>query len=369
MATFKEEVAKFNKKYGEELITQGIKAMDAETIPFSSIFLNYMLHGGFPRGRVVEFFGPEGGGKTTTALDVVMNSQIIFNKEWEEKLAELDGSKKKSDQNKLEQLKASGPLRCVYFDLEHTLNENWAKTLGVDLVNNFYVVSPFSQSAEELLDLIVSMMASDEVGLVVIDSICYLQPQAEVEESLEKKSYGGISKLLSTFFRKVTPYLSRAKASLLIINQIRDSMNIYKLYETPGGKALRHACSIRLMFTKGELFNEKFEPIKRNSEIAFGNQVSIKVEKNKVTKPDRLLGSYILSYEKGIVKEKELADFLLNIGLISQAGSWFTFIDPISGEAIDGYKTQGITKVMEILKDNPDLTALYITYINENIIK
>ena len=127
----------------------------------------------------------------------------------------------------------SGPLKCVYFDLEHTLNEEWARMLGVNLEENFYLVSPDAQSAEELLDLIVDMVSSEEVGLVVLDSICYLEPMAELNESLEKKSYGGISKLLSSSLEKLHLIYINLLASLLIINQLRDSMDLYKLYDTP----------------------------------------------------------------------------------------------------------------------------------------
>jgi recombination protein RecA len=369
MIEFKSIVDKFNKKYGSDIITNGLKTLEYDAIPFSSVYLNYMLHGGFPRARVVEFFGPESGGKTTTALDVVKNAQIVFKKEWEDKVEKLSNSTKKSDKLELEKITESGPLKCVYFDLEHTLNEEWARMLGVNLEENFYLVSPDSQSAEELLDLIVDMVSSEEVGLVVLDSICYLEPMAELNESLEKKSYGGISKLLSSFFRKVTPYLHKFTASLLIINQLRDSMDLYKLYDTPGGRALKHACSVRIMFKKGELYNEKFEAIKRSSELAFGNQVSVKIEKSKISKPDRIVGFYKLSYYSGIEKESELADFMLKFGLITQAGSWFTFIDPESGEILDGFKAQGMPKVVELLKNNPELFNLYTTYINNNMIK
>jgi recombination protein RecA len=368
MSRFNEIIDKFNKDSKADIITNGLKVSDVKRIPFSSPYLNYMLHGGFPRGKVVEFFGAEGSGKTTTALDIVANAQKQFKKEFEKELADLQGSTKKSEVEKYNELKTRGPLKCVYFDLEHTLDYQWAKQLGVDLDNNFWLVDPEAQSAEDLLDLLISLVKSNEVGLIVLDSVPYLEPAAILSETLEKKEYGGISKLLTAFLRKVTPYLNATIASLLFINQLRDSMNPYKLYETPGGRGLKHACSVRLMFQKGQLLDEALEPTKRSSETALGTEVLVKIEKTKICKPDRLVGKYTLAYYSGIEWVYDLLEILINKGVVLQAGSWIQFTNPETGEPMEEYRSQGKTKSVATLKSNPKLIEMYLKYVEENVI-
>lgn len=368
MNDFQSIVEKFNKENKAEIISRGLNTQKIEKIPFTSPYLNYMLHGGFPRGKVVEFFGQESSGKTTTALDVMANAQKQFKVQHEQQLSELEGSTKKADKQEYEELLRRGPLKCIYVDLEHTLDPEWAETLGVDLENNFWLVSPEAQSAEEILDLIIDFVKSEEVGLVVLDSIPYLEPAAQLQEGLEKKEYGGVSKLLIAFLRKLTPYLNSTTASLLVINQLRDSMNPYKLYATPGGRGLKHACSVRLMFNKGQLLDENMETTKRSSDVAYGNEVLVKVEKTKVCKPDRLNGKYTLSYYTGIEEVYDLLEILVSKGIIIQAGSWFNFTDPASGEILDQYKTQGKTSVVRTLKENPELLELYRQYVIAEVI-
>lgn len=368
-SSFSEIVERFNKTNKSELITQGVKMLSIPRIPFSSPYMNYLLHGGFPRGKTVEFFGEEAGGKSTTAIDVMANAQKVFEQEWKEELEKLSGSTKKSDILLREELQRRGALRVVLFDLEMSFDENWGRTLGLDTQNNFYLVRPESQSAEELLDLLVQMVACGEVGLIVLDSIPSLIPQAIINESLEKKEYGGISKILTAFFRKVTPFLNTTTTSLLLINQVRDSMNPYKLYETPGGRALKHACDVRMMFRKGDLYNEKFEVIKKSSERAYGNEVIVRIEKNKICTPDRLLGSYVLGYYSGIEWVYDLVDILISAGTIVVSGSWFSLTDPETGELLENYKVQGKQKVVTLLKETPELLNMYLTFVNEKIVK
>ena len=133
------------------------------------------------------------------------NAQKQFKVQHEQQLSELEGSTKKADKQKYEELLRRGPLKCIYVDLEHTLDPEWAETLGVDLENNFWLVSPEAQSAEEILDLIIDFVKSEEVGLVVLDSVPYLEPAAQLQEGLEKKEYGGVSKLLIAFLKKTNP--------------------------------------------------------------------------------------------------------------------------------------------------------------------
>lgn len=369
MSRFNDVVQQFNKKFKQEIVTQGVKDLQVSKIPFSSPYLNYITHGGIPRARTIEFFGEEGGGKSTTAIDIIANAQKIFKQEWEAQLEELKGATTKTDKAKYENLLSRGSLKIVYFDLEITFDEVWATKLGVDVNNNLYLVRPAEgQTAEELLNLLIEMLASGEVGLIVLDSIPSLEPEVLVKEGLEKQTYGGISKLLTSFFRKATPYLRTTSASLLLINQLRDSMNPYKLYETPGGRSLKHACSLRIMFKKGQFLDEDMQPTKRSSEIVFGNEVNVKLEKAKCCPPDRLLASYTLSYANGIDWVSDLVEMLINTDAIVASGSWYTFYDPNTGELLEGLKTQGKQNVKQQLRDNPELLTLYSDFINTNIV-
>lgn len=367
MSSFEEVCKSFNKEHKAEIISKGLKQINVEKIPFSSPYLNYITHGGFPRGKVVEFFGAEGSGKTTSALDVVASAQEVFIAEWKQRCEELSSAKTAKEKAEYQKVLDNGPLKVVYFDLEHTLDADWAFMLGVNL-DDLYLADFECQSAEEILDLLVKLTASDEVGLIVLDSIPYLEPEAQLSQSLEKKEYGGISKILSAFFRKITPLLNTTTASLLLINQMRDSMDPFKMYETPGGRALKHACSLRLMFRKGELYGKDGNAIPKSSELAYSHKVEVKVEKTKICKPDRLKGSYILDYYEGIDWVRDLFDICLNEGIIVQSGAWFNFTNVETGEVIDEYKSQGKTKAIQVLKANDELLDMYSSYIHNKVI-
>lgn len=371
MNSFSDVVAKFNKEFKTELVSKGISKMDYDLIPFTSPMANYILHGGIPEGRIVEFFGPEGSGKTTSAIDIMKNAQIKYLKTYEEELQELEQTmgNKKQLISKYNEMKEKGPKKIVFFDLEQSFDYVWATTLGLD-VEKIFFVRPEAQSAEELLDLIVQMFSSEEVGLIVLDSITSLVSRDELEKDLtDAEMRGGVSKILGKFFRKSLPFMNKAHATLILINQVRDSMNPYEIYTTPGGRAVKHHCSVRLFFRKASLLDEKFDDIKRNSERAYGNIVQIKLEKTKVCKPDRLLGSYTLCYYTGIEDVVDLVDMLIGFNMIVKGGSWFTFVDVDTGEPLyendKELKIQGRSNVIQYLKENQDLLDYYYDYVNK----
>lgn len=162
-----------------------------------------MLYGGLPRGKLIEFSGEENSGKTTTALDAVGNAQQQFIKEYKEQLAELEEIPKrnKAEEEAYRKLKARGALKALFVDCENTLDEEWAEKLGVD-VDSLYVVKPTNQTAEQIFDIIESLVETEEFGIVVIDSFAVMLSQDEYDESAEKRTYGGISKPLTKFTKK-----------------------------------------------------------------------------------------------------------------------------------------------------------------------
>ena len=349
----------FNKQYKEEIAARGIARIQTRKIPFSSPRANYMLYGGIPRGRIVEFAGEENGGKTTTALDIAANAQVLFEKEWEDEIKDLEAidKKKKEQQARLDYLKARGSKQIVYADCENTLDEDWARKLGVD-TDKLVLLKPQSQTAEQIFEMLLQMMETDEVGLVIIDSLGVMLSAQAYEKTMEEKTYGGIAAALTLFSKKAELSCSKYNCTLIGINQMREDMNsTYGGMITTGGKGWKHNCSVRLMFQKGAYIDERGNELRRSAGTPAGNQVMINIAKTKVCKPDRRVGFYTLRYDTGIDIITDTVEVALKYGIIQQAGSWFNFIDLDTGEIIaddegEIIKLQGKPNLIEYLIDN-----------------
>jgi len=357
----------FNKQYKEEIVARGIPRIKTQKIPFSSPRANYMLYGGIPRGRIVEFAGEENSGKTTTALDIVANAQKLFQEEWENEITELEAidKKKKEQQSRLDYIKARGPKQIVYADCENTLDEEWAQKLGVD-TDKLILLKPQSQTAEQIFEMLLQMIDTDEVGLVVIDSLGVMLSAQAYEKTMEEKTYGGIAAALTLFSKKAELLCAKTGCTLIGINQMREDINSpYGGTITTGGKGWKHNCSVRLMFQKGAYIDEKGNELRRSAESPAGNLVMINIAKTKVCKPDRRVGFYTLNYDNGIDKVADTVDVALKYGIIQQAGAWFSIIDIETGEIMEDdtgelIKLQGKPNVIEYLKENEYLfTEIY----------
>jgi len=349
----------FNKQYKEEIAARGIPKIETQKIPFSSPRANYMTYGGIPRGRIIEFAGEENGGKTTTALDIVANAQVLFKQEWEDEIKELEELEKpkKEQSTRLDYLKSRGPKHIVYADCENTLDEEWSRLLGVN-PDEMILLKPMSQSAEQIFEMLLQMIETDEVGLVIIDSLGVMLSAQAYEKSMEEKTYGGIAAALTLFSKKAELLCTKYNCTLIGINQMREDMNSpYGGMITTGGKGWKHNCSVRLMFQKGSYIDERGNEIKRSSESPAGNLVMINIAKTKVCKPDRRVGFYTLRYDTGIDIIADTIEVALKYGIINQAGSWFNFVDIDTGEIISDdegevIKLQGKPNVIEYLEDN-----------------
>jgi recombination protein RecA len=352
----------FNKQYKEEIAARGIPLIQTQKIPFSSPRANYMLYGGIPRGRIIEFAGEENGGKTTTALDIVANAQPLFDDEWEQEIKDLESidKMKKEQQTRLGYLKARGPKQVVYADCENTLDEDWARNLGVD-TDKMILLKPQSQTAEQIFEMLLQMMETDEVGLVVIDSLGVMLSAQAYEKTMEEKTYGGIAAALTLFSKKAELLCNKYNCTLIGINQMRENMNSpYGGSITTGGKGWKHNCSVRLMFQKGSYIDERGNDLKRSAESPAGNLVMINIAKTKVCKPDRRVGFYTLNYHTGIDKVADTIEVALKYGIIYQAGAWFNFVDIETGEIItdeegEDIKIQGKPNLIEYLQNYPHL--------------
>lgn len=364
-----------NKQFKEQIATVGKVRPKSNVIPLTSLTACYSLYGGIPRGRVIEFFGEENGGKTTTALDVVSNAQKYFKEQYQQELNELKSKDRltKTEEQRLTYLQNRGRGQAiVWVDCENTFDEDWAKTLSVD-VDSLYFMQPLSQSAEQIFDAIESMVLTGEVGLVVLDSLGAMLSQQEWEKSMEEKTYCGIAGPLTRFSKKIEYACAKYDCTFIGINQMREdiSPSSFKLYKTPGGKTWKHVCSLRLMFSKGTYFDSNYKDLSRTSDGADGNYVNLRIEKTKVCKPDRKNGSYTLNYSTGVDAYVDLVEIALKYNLIVQTGAWYSIMQDFeNGEVLmdaDGNiaKFNGKAKLIEYLKED----EVIYEYLNELIAK
>jgi recombination protein RecA len=298
------------KQFGKGSIMRlGMKdaLVPVEVIPTGSIAFDAALGvGGFPRGRVVEVFGPEGSGKTTIALHVVAEAQ-----------------------------KRGG--MAAYVDAEHALDAPYAKRLGVD-VDNLLVSQP--DYGEQALEITEALVRSNAVDVLVIDSVAALVPKAELDGDMGDSLPGLQARLMSQALRKLTAFVSKSKTCLVFINQIRERIGIMfgNPETTTGGRALKFYSSVRVDI-------RRIAAIKDGDRVV-GNRTKVKIVKNKIAAPFREAEFDIL-YGEGISKEGDLIDVAAERNLVEKSGAWFSF----GGERIG----QGRENAKQFLRENPDI--------------
>lgn len=310
-----------NKKMKVGNIQLGVDFQEVLKIPFSSCRLNYMTYGGIPVGRIAEFYGADGSGKTTTAIDLAGNAQKMF-----------------------------PDKKVLFIDIERTFDTEWATKLGLDCDNIIYL-DPDSMGAEEVFNIIIDLVDSGEISLGILDSIGAMVSTQANEKQIGERTYGGISMALTEFSKKITPILARTLTAFIGINQVRDDMNsMYGGTTTTGGRAWRHACTTRLEFRAGQFIDEKGNKLTRACENPAGNIVNVALVKSKVCRPDRKVGFYTLKYLTGIDYISDTVDVGILVNVVNQSGAWFTIVDTETGEIKE--KFQGKAKLIEFLKTN-----------------
>jgi len=374
MSQLDQVISDINKKYKTDLIKKGNEYTPLPKIPFSSPRANYLTYGGVPIGKSTELFGPESGGKTTTAIDLVANAQRLSYKLWKDRYDELSSTLKelkeknnKSDAKKIKKYEEEltehesvGPRKVVYVDAENTLDEEWATLNGVD-IDNLYLIRPEDQTAEEVLQMIIDLIKSGEIILLVLDSVPMLVGQNVYEEDMSKKSYGGISGPLSEFSRRISAVIAKNETALVSINQVREDMdNPFNIYKTPGGRAWKHLHGLRIYLRKGSFIDERNNELKNNAEAPHGNLVNMQVIKTKVSKPDRRMGFYTLKYNEGIDYLADTVDLSVMYDFVVKAGAWYKFIDADTGEILsddngEELKFQGRASLLEYLREHDEL--------------
>jgi recombination protein RecA len=304
-------VSQIEKQFGRGTIMRLGEAVKPEVpvISSGSIGLDLALGvGGFPRGRIVEIFGPEASGKTTLALHVVAEAQ-----------------------------KEGGV--AAYIDAEHALDVNYAQALGVKVDELLLSQPDYGEQALEIADLLVR---SGAVDVVVIDSVAALVPKAEIEGEMGEQFIGLQARLMSQALRKLTGTISKSQAIVIFINQIRHKIGVTfgNPETTPGGNALKFYASVRVDI-------RKIAPIKEGEDV-LGHRVKVKVVKNKVAPPFKE-AEFDIMYGQGISKESEIIDWGTNLGIIEKAGTWYSYGDIRLG--------QGKENAKAFLRKDPQLMA------------
>ena len=312
---------KIQKEYGDNVVKIGVDDLSVDGIlSLGSPSFDYCVYGGIPEGRIVEYSGAEGSGKTTTAF---MTAASYIK-------AEL----KRNPDN---------PRSIVLLDNEGTADPVWAKKLDYDMSESApvrtIVIRPEGQSAEEIFDMALDLLKTGEVGLLIFDSIATLVPMQISEESMEKQQMGGIAKALTRFANTAIGLLRKYKATLIAINQVRENIEGYgPALITPGGRSFKHACSMRLMFKRGDFFDEEGNILKSSAESPAGHIIEVAILKTKTCKWDRKIGYMHLNYVKGVDVLQDTIDVAIHLNLISQLNQMTFGIMGENGEVVQSIK-------------------------------
>ena len=301
---------KLDKTYGKGTVMKmGDAAVeDTEVIPTGSLGLDVALGvGGYPKGRVVEIYGPESSGKTTLTLHAIAEAQ------------------------------KKGGI-AAFIDAEHAFDRYYAEDLGVD-VENLIISQP--DNGEQALEITDNLIRSGAIDIIVIDSVAALTPKSEIEGEMGDSKMGLHARLMSQALRKLTGSISKTKCTVIFINQLREKIGVMfgNPETTTGGNALKFYASVRLDIRRST-------QIKNTNSEVLGNKTRVKVVKNKVAPPFKTV-EFDIVYGKGISKVGEIIDLGVDFEIIKKSGSWFSYDDTKLG--------QGREAVKSLLLDNPEL--------------
>ena len=310
-----------NKQFGDGAIRRlgDTQTIDVELLSSGALGIDLVLGGGYPKGRIIEIFGPESSGKTTLALHAIAENQ-----------------------------KTGGT--AAFIDAEHALDPAYARKLGVD-TDNLLVSQP--DNGEQALEMVETLVRSNAVDLIVVDSVAALVPQAEIDGDMGDSHMGLQARLMSQALRKLTGIINKSKATVIFINQIR--MKIGVMFGNPetttGGNALKFYASVRLDV-------RRIGQIKEGENIS-GNRTKVKVVKNKIAPPFRV-AEFDIMYNEGISRTGDVLDLAVANEIVGKAGAWFDY---------DGSKIgQGREATKKYLKENPEVMAKIEKQVRDKVI-
>ena len=300
---------KLDKTYGKGTVMKmGDKAIEeVETISSGSLGIDLALGvGGYPKGRIIEIYGPESSGKTTLTLHAIAEAQ-----------------------------KAGGI--AAFIDAEHAFDRNYAEKLGVD-IENLIISQP--DNGEQALEIAENLIRSGAIDIVVIDSVAALTPKSEIEGEMGDSKMGLHARLMSQALRKLTGTISKTHCTVFFINQLREKIGVMfgNPETTTGGNALKFYASVRLDIRRSTQI--------KDGENVIGNRTKVKVVKNKVAPPFKT-AEFDIMYGEGVSKTGEILDLAVEFEIVKKAGSWFSYGDTKLGQGRDAVKA--------LIKDNPEL--------------
>ncbi len=317
-----ETLKQIEKLYGKGAVMRlgDRETVDVDAIPSGSLLIDEAIGvGGYPKGRIIEIFGPESSGKTTLALHAIAECQ-----------------------------KNGG--RAAFIDAEHAIDPLYAKNLGVD-INELILSQP--DNGEQALEIVEMLADSGSINLIVVDSVAALVPQAELDGEMGDSSVGLQARLMSKAMRKIAGILNKKECAVIFINQLREKVGV--MYGNPettsGGRALKFYASVRIDI-------RRTEAIKQGADIV-GNTCRVKIVKNKVSPPFKQCEIDII-YGQGISKEGEILDRAVELGLIKKSGSWFEY----NGNKI----AQGRDAAKTYIKENEDIAAELLEKIKNGVV-
>jgi recombination protein RecA len=312
---------KLDKTYGKGTVMKmGDKAIEeVETISSGSLGIDLALGvGGYPKGRIIEIYGPESSGKTTLTLHAIAEAQ-----------------------------KAGGI--AAFIDAEHAFDRNYAEKLGVD-IENLIISQP--DNGEQALEIAENLIRSGAIDIVVIDSVAALTPKSEIEGEMGDSKMGLHARLMSQALRKLTGTISKTHCTVFFINQLREKIGVMfgNPETTTGGNALKFYASIRLDIRRSSQI--------KDGENVIGNRTKVKVVKNKVAPPFKV-AEFDIMYGEGVSKTGEILDLAVEFEIVKKAGSWFSYGETKLGQGRDAVKS--------LIKDNPELADELEVKIKEKI--
>lgn len=359
MSKLDEVIKNVNKKYGFNMVGRAdIKKRNYARIPLVSPALTFLFRGGMPR-TVIEILGRPQGGKSTLSYSICGEAQKLLKQEYEAELLQLESKEKpnKEEKERLAYLKDRGYQKVVYLDSEFSSDEDWMAKNGVD-VDDLIFIAPENQTAEQLFQILLDLIASDGVGLVVLDSIPALVGQQTMDKTMEEKTFCGISGPLSTFSSKLLPLCNKYGCTFIGVNQQRADIMGYNRVLAVGGAMWQHTCSLRILIRKGKYYDSNYKELSSHAEEACGNYAEVEIIKNKATKPDRRVSKFSISYDCGIDGYNDTFEMAVTYGLIEKGGAWYSFLDNNEEVITDSednlLKFQGKAKAMEYLKNHED---------------